>query len=134
MSNQLKRTKREKLKKKKNNINRSHLKTEVHHESTITPDHHAISLFLKIPCHITKITDICRFIGSNLKQKSQINEKDSIMQTMALTALYLLTKETNFTSEILESDFRAILKSISKIETIVSAATEGLADPQPGST
>lgn len=51
------------------------------------------------------------------------------MQTIALTALYLLTKETNFTSEILESDFRAMLKSISKIETIVSAATEGLADP-----
>lgn len=134
MSNQLKRTKREKLKKKQNNINRSYLKTDVHHTNTITPDHHAISLFLKIPRHITKITDICRFIGSNLKQKTQANEKDSTMQTIALTALYLLTKEADFTSEILESDFRAILKSISKIETIVSAAKEGLADPQPGST
>jgi len=134
MSNQLKLAKREKLKKKQSNINRSHLKKDVYHVNTITPDRHAISLFSKIPYHITKITDICSFIGSNLKQSPQTNEKDLIMQVIALTALYLLTKETDFTSEIAESDFRAALKTISKIENIVSAATEGLAHSQPGST
>lgn len=131
MSNQLKRTKREKLKKKQNNLQRSRLKVDAYHANTITPDHNAISLFLKIPHHIIKITDICRFIGSNLKQNTQTKEEDSIMQIIALTALYLLTKETDFASEILEPDFRATLKSISKIENIVLAATEGLANPTP---
>lgn len=134
MSNQLKRAKREKLKKKQSNINRSHLRTDVYHVNTITPDRHAISLFLKIPHHITNITDICSFIGSNLKQSPQTNEKDLITQVIALTALYLLTKETDFTSEIPESDFRAVFKAISKIEHMVSAATEALAHRQLGST
>lgn len=131
MSSQLKRIKREKLKKKQNNIHRSRPKIDAHHVNTITPDHNAIGLFLKIPHHIIKTTDICRFIGSNLKQNTQTNEKDSAMQVIALTALYLLTKETDFGSEILEPDFREFLKSISRNENIVLAATEGLAHPAP---
>lgn len=131
MSSQLKRIKREKLKKKQNNIHRSRLKMDAHHVNTITPDHNAIGLFLKIPRHIIKTTDICRFIGSNFKQNTQTNEEDSIMQVIALTALYLLTKGTDFTPEILEPDFRAILKSMSRNESIVLAATEGLAHPAP---
>lgn len=131
MSSQLKRIRREKLKKKQNNIHRSRLRIDAPHVNTITPDHNAIDLFLKIPHHTIKTTDICRVIGSNLKQNTQTNEKDSIMQVLALTALYLLTKETDFASEILEPDFREFLKSISRNENIVLAAKEGLAHPTP---
>ncbi|SBW83258.1 hypothetical protein PVE_R1G5378 [Pseudomonas veronii 1YdBTEX2] len=48
------------------------------------------------------------------------------MQAMALTALYILTKETGFKSEILESDLRKTLISISKTENIILAATQGV--------
>lgn len=129
MSNQLKRNSREKLKKKKNNIHRSLQKSDLHSHNTIIPDHRAISLFLKIPTHVTEITEICSFFGSNLQQTTQTNERDLTMQALTLTALYMLTKESDFKSEIMESDLRTVLKIISRTQNLVLAATEGVANP-----
>ncbi|SBW84894.1 hypothetical protein PVE_R2G0869 [Pseudomonas veronii 1YdBTEX2] len=124
MTNQLKRAKREKLKKKQNNVNRNNLRSL--HIDTVTPDKHSVSLFSKIPKEMTQTADICGFIASELKQSAETNYEDSIMQAMALTALYILTKETGFKSEILESDLRKTLISISKTENIILAATQGV--------
>lgn len=128
MTNQLKRAKREKLKKKQHNVSRNNLRA--FHIDTITPDKQAVTLFSRIPKEMVQTADVCRFIASNLKQSAETNDGDSIMQAMALTALYILTKETDFKSEILESDLRKILLSISKTEHIILAAKQGIAHPK----